>query len=163
MLVSDNAICFTSAEFADFTFKNGIKHVTSVPFHPSSNRLAERAVRTFKEGMKRMQGGNESLERKVSRFLFSYRITPHSTTGLSPAEMLMSRRPRSAFDLLLPDLKSNVEKKQWKQKVNTPSSEVFHLGLQLETMDLVLNGFLEKLKAVWVLCHVQFSSEMDSS
>lgn len=117
MLVSDNATCFTSAEFADFVAKNGIKHVTSAPFHPSSNGLAERAVRTFKEGMKRKQG-NESLEAKVSRFLFSYRITPHSTTGLSPAEMLMSRRPRSAFDLLLPDLKSKVEKKQWKQKVN---------------------------------------------
>ncbi|XP_029904245.1 LOW QUALITY PROTEIN: uncharacterized protein K02A2.6-like [Myripristis murdjan] len=118
MLVSDNATCFMSAEFADFMSKNGIKHVTSAPFHPSSNGLAERAVRTFKEGMKRMQGVNESLEAKVSRFLFSYRITPHSTTGLSPAEMLMSRRPRSAFDLLLPDLKSKVEKKQWKQKVN---------------------------------------------
>ncbi|XP_022595499.1 uncharacterized protein K02A2.6-like, partial [Seriola dumerili] len=118
MLVSDNATCFTSAEFADFMSKNGINHVTSAPFHPSSNGLAERAVRTFKEGMKKIQGGNESLEAKVSRFLFSYRITPHSTTGLSPAEMLMSRRPRSALDLLLPDMKAKVVKKQWKQKVN---------------------------------------------
>lgn len=30
----------------------------------------------------------------------------------------MSRRPGSAFDLLLPDLNSKVEKKQWKQNVN---------------------------------------------
>ena len=116
MLVSDNAICFKSAELADFVAKNAIKHVTSAPFHPSSNGSAER--RTFKEGMKRRQGGNECLEAKVSRFLFSYRITPHSTTGLSPTEMLMSRRPRSAFDLLLPDLKSKMEKKRRKQKVN---------------------------------------------
>ena len=118
MLVSDNAACFTSAEFADFMCKNGINHVTSAPFHPSSNGLAERAVQTFKEGMKRMQGGKESLETKVSRFLFSYRITPHSTTGLSPAEMLNSRRPRSAFDLLRPDLRAKVERKQWTQKRN---------------------------------------------
>lgn len=118
MLVSDNATCFTSAEFADFMSKNGIKHVTSAPFHPSTNGLAERAVQTFKEGMKKMQGGKESLETKMSRFLFSYRITPHSTTGLSPAEMLMSRRLRSTFDLLLPDLKTKVEKKQWKQKAH---------------------------------------------
>lgn len=111
MLVSDNATCFTSAEFDDFMSKNGIKHVTSAPFHPS-NGLAERAVQTLKEGLKRMQGENETLEAKVSKFLFSYRITPHSTTGLSPAEMLMSRRLRSAFDLLLPDSKSKVEKKQ---------------------------------------------------
>ena len=118
MLVTDNATCFTSAEFADFMSKNGINHVTSAPFHPSSNGLAERAVQTFKEGMKRMQGGKESVETKVSRFLFSYRITPHSTTGLSPAEMLNGRRLRSAFDLLQPDLRAKVEKKQWAQKRN---------------------------------------------
>ena len=88
----------------------------TAPFHPSSNGLAETAVQTFKEGMKRMQGGKESLETKVSRFLFSYKITPRSTRGLSPAEMLMSRRPRSMYDLLLPDLKTRMEKKQWKQK-----------------------------------------------
>ena len=118
MLVSDNATCFTSAEF-DEGWK-GAKVTYFIPFlaTKSANGLAERAVWTFKEGMKRRQGGSESLEAKVSRFPFSYRITPHSTTGLSPAEMLMSRKPRSAFDLLLPDLKSKVEKKQWKQKVN---------------------------------------------
>lgn len=82
MLVSDNATCFTSAEFAGFMSKNGIKHVTLAPFHLPSNGLAERAVHTFKGGMKRRQGGNESLETKVSRFLFSYRITPQPTWPL---------------------------------------------------------------------------------
>lgn len=98
---------------ADFMSKNGIKHVTSAPFHPSSNRLAERAVRTFKEGMKRMQGGNKGLEAKVSKFLFIV-VTEslHILLGLSPAEMLMSKRSRSAFDLFSLDLKSKVEKKQ---------------------------------------------------
>lgn len=69
-----------------------IKHLAH---HPQSltleqvhtaNRLAKRAVRTVKERMKRMQGGNESLEAKVTRILFSYRITPHSTTGLYVAK-----------------------------------------------------------------------------
>ncbi|XP_041961667.1 uncharacterized protein K02A2.6-like [Alosa sapidissima] len=114
MLVSDNGTCFTSAEFEFFIKQNGIKHVRSAPFHPSSNGLAERAVQTFKEGMKKMKG--DSVQTRLSRFLFSYRITPHATTGLSPAELMMARRLRSVFDLLLPDMKSKVQEKQLKQK-----------------------------------------------
>ena len=74
--------------------------------------MAERAVQTFKQGIKKTKG--DTLETKIARFLFNYRITPQSTTGLSPAEMLMSRRLRST--LLLPDVKSKIQKKQLKQK-----------------------------------------------
>ncbi len=49
-----------------------------------SQALAERAVQTFKNGLKKMRG--ETLETRVSRFLFSYRITPQTTTGLSDIE-----------------------------------------------------------------------------
>lgn len=116
MLVSDNGTCFTSAEFETFMKQNGICHVRSAPFHPSSNGLAERAVQTFKEGMKKMKEG--TIQTRLSRFLFGYRITPHITTGLSPAELMMSRRLRSALDLVVPDVKTKVQQKQLKQKEN---------------------------------------------
>lgn len=90
MLVSDNGTCFTSAEFETFMKQNGIDRVRSAPFHPSSNDLAERAVQTFKEGMKKVK--EETLQITLSRFLFSYQITQHATTGLSPAELMMSQR-----------------------------------------------------------------------
>ncbi|XP_041823137.1 uncharacterized protein K02A2.6-like [Melanotaenia boesemani] len=113
-IVSDNGTCFTSQEFKTFLKQNGIQHKTSAPFHPASNGLAERAVQTFKQGITKTNG--DTLETKIARFLFNYRITPQSTTGLSPAEMLMSRRLRSTLDLLLPDVKSKIRKKQLKQK-----------------------------------------------
>ena len=64
--------------------------------------------------MKKIQG--DTLQTQLSRFLFSYRITPHTTTGLSPAELMMSRRLRSALDALLPDVKAKIQQKQLKQK-----------------------------------------------
>ena len=78
-LVSDNGSNFCSEEFEDFLTKNGIHNRKTAPYHPSSNGLTESAVQTFKDGMKKMSEKG-SLETRVSRFLFKYRITPHSTT-----------------------------------------------------------------------------------
>ncbi|XP_061584204.1 LOW QUALITY PROTEIN: uncharacterized protein K02A2.6-like [Cololabis saira] len=114
MVVSDNATCYTSRDFQEFMVRNGIQHVTTAPWHPASNGLAERAVQTLKSLLKKSSGG--SVETKLSRALFSYRITPQSTTGKSPAELMMNGKLRSTLDLLHPDLQSRVQHKQWKQK-----------------------------------------------
>ena len=57
-IVSDNCPVSSSAEFEDYLAKNGIKHTKVSPYHPASNGQAERAVRVFKEGMEKMEGGN---------------------------------------------------------------------------------------------------------
>ena len=51
-LVSDNGPQFTSNDFQHFMKANGVKHIKCYPYHPSSNGLAERFVRTFKQAMK---------------------------------------------------------------------------------------------------------------
>ena len=94
--------------------RNGIKHVTSAPGHPSSNGLAERAVKTFKNGLSRLKDG--SITDKLSRFLFAYRNIPQATTGSTPAELMMGRRLRSPLDLVKPDLEKRVSTKQDQQK-----------------------------------------------
>ena len=114
VVVSDNAANFTSEEFQQFLAKNGVKHVRTPPYHPASNGLAERAVQTFKEGMRKLKDG--SLETKLARFLFKYRITPQSSTGISPAELMYGRRLRSHLDNLRPDLDKKVRQSQERQK-----------------------------------------------
>ena len=116
IVVSDNGAAFTSAEFRQFMEGNGIKHIYSAPYHPSSNGLAERAVATFKGAMKRMNSEYGSLESKIDRFLLRYRITPHATTGEPPALLLLGRMPRSRLDLLRPDLAAYTYKKQEQQR-----------------------------------------------
>eukprot|EP00731_Ephydatia_muelleri_P035355 Em0116g7a len=113
-IVTDNGPAFVSEEFRLFMSQNGIIHVKSAPYHPSTNGLAERAVQTFKQGLLHQKLG--SIETKLSCFLFKYRLTPHSTTGSSPAELLLGRRPRSRLDILHPDLAVRVESRQAAQK-----------------------------------------------
>jgi transposase InsO family protein len=113
-IVSDNGTSFTSEEFHAFTRANGIQHITSSPWHPASNGLAERAVQTVKNGLKKITDG--TLESRLSRFLARYRITPHSTTGVSPSELLMKRKLRSRLDLVCPSIASRVQSAQEKQK-----------------------------------------------
>ena len=106
-IVADNGSVFTSAEFTEFVEKNGICHVRTSPYHPSSNGLAERAIQTFKHGVSRLKEG--SWETKISRFLLKCWIIPHATTGRSPAELLLGRQPRSRLDLLHPDTNTVLE------------------------------------------------------
>ena len=115
VVVTDNGTPFTSAEFSDFTRKNGIRHARVSPYHPSSNGLVERAVKTFKEGMKKASNTG-SIDSRVARMLFQYRITPHSTTGVSPTELLLGQRIQSHLGQLLPDLATRMESKQAAQK-----------------------------------------------
>ena len=67
-LVTDNGPNLVSTEIEEFPRRNGIKHTMSAPYHPASNGLAERAVQTFKQGMRKMKGG--TLSDKIARFLF---------------------------------------------------------------------------------------------
>ena len=113
-IITDNGTCFVSAEFETFLSRNGIKHLTSAPYHPSSNGLAERAVQLVKCSLKKVTRG--SMKSRLAKVLFHYRLTPQTTTGISPSELLQGRRPRSRLDLLKPHTAERVEKKQSQQK-----------------------------------------------
>ena len=128
-VVTDNGPTFTSYEFQEFMQKNGIVHVKSAPYHPLSNGLAERAVQTLKRGIARISG--TTLQERVSKFLFKYRLTPHSVTGVAPSELLFGRRIRCRLDSWFPDTSQRVESQQQKQKQahdSTVPLRSFHVG-----------------------------------
>ena len=129
-LVTDNGPAFISSEFKTFMDYNGIVHIRSAPYHPSTNGLAERAVQTLKDGLCCIKDGTIETTR-LARFLSKYRLTPHSTTGLSPSEMLLGRRPRSRLDLMNPDLAQKVLSNQLQQKRthdNSKQARSFKVG-----------------------------------
>ena len=109
-LVTDNGSVFTSQEFEEFLTKNGISHIKTSPYHPASNGLIERAVQTMKLALKK--GAGKDLESCLMRLLFRYRMTPHASTGASPAELLMGRRLRSHLSMIHPGVKEIGEATQ---------------------------------------------------
>ena len=82
---------FVSAEFKAYLTKNGIEQITSAPYYLATNGMAERVVQIVKQGLKKVTQG--SIQTCLAKILKAYRITPHLTMGLSPAEMLLERRP----------------------------------------------------------------------
>ena len=115
-IVTDNGPQFTSDEFAVFLKANGIKHIRSSPYHPSSNGAAERFVRTFKEAMKTGRSDGRSFQHRLASFLLTYRTSIHATTNEAPCVLFMGRKLRTRLDLLRPDLNQTVTNKQAGQK-----------------------------------------------
>ena len=109
VVVSDNGPNLISEELSTFFSRNGIEHITVAPVHPSSNGQAERVVQTVKKGIEKAPG--RDLNTKLQRFLFHYRVTPHSTT-----ELLNGRKLKTRLDLLHPALQGRVRKNQSSMK-----------------------------------------------
>ena len=86
-VISDNGPQYDSVEMKQFASTYGFNHVTSSPYYPQSNGLAECMVKTIKSLIAETSD--------ISLALLSYRATPLPWCRLSPAELLMGRRFRT--------------------------------------------------------------------
>ena len=82
--VSDNGPLFDCFVMKVFAETYGFRHITSRPYYPQSNGLAERAVKTVKQLLQTAPDPHMAL--------LSYRATPLPSCRLSPTELLMGRR-----------------------------------------------------------------------
>ena len=117
-LCTDNGPQFSSAAFKDFLRSNGVHHITSAPYHPSSNGLAERAVQTVKNGLHKQRPA--SLQTKLDRFLFAYRTTPLESINKSPGEVMFGRRLRTRLDLIFPDPRESMRRNMYRTQKGLP-------------------------------------------
>lgn len=130
VLVSDNGSQFTSADFERFCKFNVIHHIKTPPFHPSSNGAAENYVKTFKKSLLKhvidSQNTRVPTTTAISRFLFSYRISIHCTTGETPARRMFGRELRNRLDILREDERRSLVKGR-KKPVTFRQGEVVYV------------------------------------
>ncbi|PAA72660.1 hypothetical protein BOX15_Mlig029664g1 [Macrostomum lignano] len=88
-LVSDNGPSFVSEAVTGWLTQIGCSHITTPAYHPQSNGIAERMVRTVKETIKT----NGLSQRSIDRFLLFYRAAKEKQQA-SPSELLNGRQIR---------------------------------------------------------------------
>ena len=100
-VVSDNGRQLTSNEFRSFLSKNGVKYLNTPPFHPSSNGLVERAVRSFKQHLKKISEAD--ITARLARVLFAMRTAVCSYTNQSPMNLFYANlQVRTPFRVIKP-------------------------------------------------------------
>ncbi|KAL7725183.1 hypothetical protein ACLKA6_017339 [Drosophila palustris] len=120
-LVSDNGPQLTAESFQEFCKQHGINHVTTAPFHPASNGLAERFVQTFKTSVSKNIKEGYSVKTAVTKYLSSYRFTPNAE-GKSPAELLHGRHVRTILSQIF---EKQTESKPMQEAKYSPNEAVF--------------------------------------
>eukprot|EP00731_Ephydatia_muelleri_P034387 Em0057g19a len=118
-IVTDNGPQFASQAFERFTSLNHIKHITTSPYHPATNGLAERFVQTLKQALRSSTKDGRTFQHRLASFLMNYRNARHATTEESPARLMIGRDVRSRLHLLTPDLAGTVAKNQSVQASGT--------------------------------------------
>lgn len=95
-LHSDNGPQFSLQKMAYFTSFNSIQHVTSSPYFPQSNGMAEKYVQPAKQLLK--------LSKDLDIALLNYRTTPLPWCNHAPPELLMGRYFRTTIPQITPRL-----------------------------------------------------------
>lgn len=89
---SDNGPPFFGEEFKAYMQNNGIKHQKITPLWPQANGEAESFMKPITKAIRSAQAEKRDWRKDLYRFLLNYRATPHSSTGISPAELLFNRK-----------------------------------------------------------------------
>lgn len=116
-IVTDNGRQFVSQEIRSFFEQNGIRHIRTTPYHPRSNGLVERLIKTVKRRYKSTKQEINDKGLALQNVLFSYRNSPQRSLGKAPAEMFLGRRLPTVIDNMKPDLRKRLEVNLWKEQM----------------------------------------------
>ena len=94
-LQTDNAHNFNSKELNDYLMDLNIEHRNTTPYWPQANGEVEIQNKSIMKRLRIAHAEKKNMRTELQTYLMMYRSTPHSTTGMSPAEMLFKRKIRT--------------------------------------------------------------------
>lgn len=114
-ITTDNGPQFRSSEFREYLVNQGIGHRRVTPLWPQANGEVERQNRTILKRIRIAYAEKRDWKEELDKYLIFYRTTPHSVTGVSPAELMFRRE--------LKFQKSVTQKKTWKSQIVTTKTK----------------------------------------
>ena len=126
-IISDNGSPFQSKEFKEYMKQKGISHHRITPLHPKANSAAENFMRNLNKTVRTAAIEQKPWKQALYDFLLNYRISVHTTTQVSPAEVLYGRKIRGKIPMVntepnyekLAKLPENDERSKLKMKYYT--------------------------------------------
>lgn len=117
---TDNGPQFVSQHFKDFMLDNGIVHHRTTPLWPQANGEVERQNRSILKRVRIAHAEGRDWKAELDKFLVMYRNTPHTTTGVSPSQLLFGHKLRTKlpelFDYNVDDLEVRDRDAEQKEK-----------------------------------------------
>ena len=98
---TDNGSCFKSSEFKQFCDGQNNKRIRCTPNLHTSTGLVERTIRTIKSITRANMADGLTFEDSVQLAIRTIRQTPHSRLKMTPFQMHLRRRPRTALTNLI--------------------------------------------------------------
>ncbi|XP_057291219.1 uncharacterized protein K02A2.6-like [Hydractinia symbiolongicarpus] len=152
---SDNGPQFTSAEIEQYFKERNIHHERSSPYNPQGNGEVERFNRTLSKVIKCAITEQKDWKKELDHFLLMYRTTPHSITGVSPADMLLKHKPNNGIPSFEPtsaieNTSQEMEKKRKAKMYTDAARNAQHRDFEENEMVLVKrNKFKSKLDSFY--------------
>jgi hypothetical protein len=86
---SDNGPPFDAKILSDYFISHNVKHQFITPYWPRANGEVERFMKCWNKLFRTVKVEKKDWKVELQSFLRNYRSTPHSTTGVSPASLLL--------------------------------------------------------------------------
>ncbi|KAJ8375503.1 hypothetical protein SKAU_G00060830 [Synaphobranchus kaupii] len=98
-VTSDNGPQFISSEFSEFLSQRSIKHIRTAVYHPDNGGV-ERLNKTLKNGIRACLEEGKTFSAALNQTLLTIRASKNSTTGVSPALLMIGQELKQPLDCL---------------------------------------------------------------
>ena len=103
-VISDNGPQFRSDVFERYVEDCGVEHRKATLLWPQANGEVDRQNRSLLKRMRIAQAERKEWKKELRKYLVAYRSSCHTTTGVSPAELLFGKKMR----IKSPELREEV-------------------------------------------------------